>query len=121
MEDSRHKDEYPCVLFTQFGSKNGHTITLASQTRHRLKWHFWTGHARSLLFESLRLKPLHPESTQIIGSESASWPHYPQRLVIGLVLIRLLASGQSIAGFHQIYQGNKHNSHPALNLPSGKP
>jgi hypothetical protein len=71
--------------------------------------------------ESFRVKSLLPESPQLVGSESACRPQNPQRLIIGLVLIRLLANVQTLACFRQIYQGNSHYSHPIFNLPSGSP
>jgi hypothetical protein len=76
---------------------------------------------RDRLIESFRIKSFPPKSPQVIGSESACRPQKPQRLVIGLVLVRLLAGIQALACFLQIYQVNSHNSHPIFNLPSGAP
>jgi hypothetical protein len=72
-------------------------------------------------FESFRVKTLAPESPQILGSESAGRPQHPQRLVIGLVLIRFLASVQTRACVRHIYQDNNHDFPPVFNLPSGSP
>jgi hypothetical protein len=76
---------------------------------------------RDRFIESFRVKSLTSESPQIIGSEPAGRPQNPQRLVIGLVLIRLFTSVQALASVRQIYQGNSHNSHPIFNLSSGSP
>src|SRR5262245_40795642 len=75
---------------------------------------------RDRFIEGFRVKSLAPESPQIIGSEPAGRPQNPQRLIIGLVLIRLLASVQALASVRQIYQGNSHMPHPKSSSRSKK-
>jgi hypothetical protein len=58
---------------------------------------------RDRFIESFRVKSFTPESPQVIGPESACRPQNPQRFIIGLVLIRLLAGVQALARFRQIY------------------
>jgi hypothetical protein len=73
---------------------------------------------RDRFIKSFRVKSLLTKSPQIIGSESACRPQNPQRPVISLILIRLVAGVHTRACFRQIYQDSSHNSHPIFNRPS---